>query len=242
MEAFKYYISNNFDTDIIGLLEANSIISITDSLGRIEYVNDNFCNLLECDESILLGETLKLLESPLHRGLTYKNLWKTIKLGHKWVGILSAESFNGKLLWLDTSIVPVKKENGIKYVITYKDITTHHNKNLQLLESDKKYKVFLNEMPVNVFSISKYGKVLNTNKSFCNVSVNDLIGTYIYDYINPRSYEIFKTNIDDVFSEKTSKQFEFFDFDTLGNKWFYPSIVSPEFDEIGSLASANICI
>lgn len=242
MEAFKYYITNNFDTDIISLLETNSIISITDALGRIEYVNDNFCNLLGCDESKLLGETLKLLESPLHTGLVYKNLWKTIKLGHKWVGILKAESVNGKLLWLDTSIVPVKKENGTKYVIIYKDITTHHNKNLQLIESDKKHKEFLNEIPMNIFSISKYGKVLNTNKSFCNLNASDLVGTYIYDYINPRSYGIFKSNIDEVFSEKTSKQFEFFDFDTNGNKLFYSSVVSPVYNEIGALTSATVCI
>ena len=133
MEAFKYYISNNFDKDILSLLETNSIISITDSLGRIEYVNGNFCSLLECDESVLLGETLKLLKSPLHSDLLYKNLWKTIKLGHKWNGILSAESVKGKQLWLDTSIVPLKKENALRYVIVYKDITTHHTKNINLL-------------------------------------------------------------------------------------------------------------
>ena len=78
MEAFKYYMLNNFDRDLLSLLETNSIISITDSLGRIEYVNDNFCNTLECDERELLGETLKLLKSPLHSDLLYKKLWSLV--------------------------------------------------------------------------------------------------------------------------------------------------------------------
>jgi PAS domain S-box-containing protein len=242
MEAFKYYISSHFDRDSLSLLEANSIISITDAMGRIEYVNDNFCNIFECDENELLGELLKLLKSPLHADEHYKNLWKTIKLGNKWTGLLEAETFNGNPIWLDTTIVPVKKENALKYVMLYKDITPSQSKVVTLIEKDKKNSEFLNQIPLNIFSITKYGKVLNANKGFSNVEVNNLVGTYIYDYISPNCYEIFKSNIDAVFSEKKIKQFDYSDFDTYGNKQFYTSIVSPVFDELGVLISATICI
>lgn len=242
MEAFKYYMLNNFDRDLLSLLETNSIISITDSLGRIEYVNDNFCNTLECDERELLGETLKLLKSPLHSDLLYKKLWKTIKSGRKWNGVLEASSLNGNTLWLDATIVPVKKENAFKYVTIYKDITAHHSKSIGLLENDEKYKAFLNEIPMNVFSISKYGKVLNANKSFYNLSINDLVDTYIYDYINPSCYNTFKNNIDAAFLDKSTKQFEFYDFDLSGNKICYQALVSPVFNTIGALVSATVCI
>jgi PAS domain S-box-containing protein len=200
MEAFKYYITNNFEIDILGLLETNYIISITDAMGRIEYVNNNFCNILECDRNELLGETLKLLKSPLHSDLVYKNLWKTIKLGHKWSGTLKAESVNGKPIWLDTTIIPAKKEKGLKYIIFYNDITKHHSENVRLLEKDKSNSEFLNNIPLNIFSITKFGKILLANKAFCNVNANDLVDTYIYDYINPNCYATIKNNIDEVFA------------------------------------------
>ena len=242
MEAFKYYLPNNLNKNLLGMIEKNSIITITDSMGRIEYANDNYCSILECDESKLLGEAHELFKSHLHTGLVYKNLWETIKLGYKWNGTLDDVSERGKSFWLDTTIIPVKEENTVKYVALYKDITQHYHKNIKLSEKENKNTMFLKNIPMHILSISRYGKVLNANKSFCNVDIDDLIGTYIYDYISPSCYEIFKNNVDIVFVDKISNQFETFDFYANGRKVFYSSLISPVFDGIGVVDSATICI
>ncbi|WP_052467149.1 PAS domain S-box protein [Psychroserpens damuponensis] len=242
MEAVKYNLLSKLNENVLSIIEDNSIVSIIDVYGRIEYVNTLFCDTLEYTESELLGETLDLLKSPIHIEALYKNLWKTIKAGHKWTGILATKKSNGKPITLDTIIVPMKKDNTLMYVIVSKDVTRLHAEKVRLKESDYRSNVFLENMPMHVFSITKYGKILNTNKSYCNQEKENLIDTYIYDHIGSNSYDIFKKNVDEVFKNKISKQFEFFDFDEDGRKLFFSSIISPVFTDFGGLTSATVCI
>lgn len=242
MEAIKYNTFDKLNENVFDVIGEYAMVSIIDSFGRIEFVNDNFCDILEYDVNKLIGETLDFIKSPLHTGLLYKDLWGTIKSGLKWNGVLSADTRSGNSIKLDTSIVPIKKEGSTIYIILCMDVTLHHHENNTLLESDNRSQAFLNNMPLHVFSITKYGKILNVNKSFCDVEKEDLIGDYIYDYMGLSSYEVFKNNIYDAFENKISKQFDFFDFDRDGRKSFYFSIVSPVFDTLGIIDSLSLCI
>jgi PAS domain S-box-containing protein len=242
MNTYKYYTPTVLNIDLLSLLEGNSIFSVTDSIGRIEYANDNFCNILECDAHELIGETHKLLKSHLYIGDVYMELWKTIKKGHKWSGTLSDKSRTGKTFWLDTTIIPIKNNGDVKYISIYNDVTQQRAKNIELSELKNSTEKFMLNIPGFVFSISRYGKIKNANKPFHNVEVDGLIGTYIYDYFNPSCFEIFKNNVDIVFVDKISNQFETSGFDANGRKVFYSSFISPVFDGIGVVDSAAICI
>lgn len=138
MEALKYNFLSNLNSDLKEVVSNNSIVTITDSLGRIEYANNGFCEIMECDSNLLIGETHKLLKSHLHTDKMYKDLWKTIRIGEKWNGVLCDRSITGKQFWLDTTIIPVinKVENTTCYVSIYKNITETHLKNTQLIESN----------------------------------------------------------------------------------------------------------
>ena len=139
MEAIKYNFSDKPHENMLDGIHDDSIISITDHLGRVEYVNDNYCKMLECDADKLIGESHKLLKSHLHTGKLYKNLWRTIKMGNKWHGVLTDKSSSGKPFWVETTIIPRKDhvDNTIKYVATYNDVTKYELKNIELLESNK---------------------------------------------------------------------------------------------------------
>ena len=241
MEAIKYNLPSRLNESVLDVIVENSIVSIVDSFGRIEYVNESFCNLLESNASELLGETLELLKSPRHIELVYKNLWKSIKSRQKWNGILNTKTSNGKSITLDTIIVPIKTDNYWSYVIKFKDITLHYNENVKLLQQENKSKTFLENMPLHIFSITKYGKILDANKRICDIEIVDIIGTYVYDHINPSCYEVLKNNIDIVFKDKISKQFEFYDFDENERKTYYSSIISPVFNDLGVVVTATIC-
>ena len=145
MEAINYNILDGLNNDLLEVISKNTIITITDALGRIEYANNNYCKIMECDVSKLIGETHELLKSHLHANKVYKELWKTIKAGHKWQGVLNDISDTGKLFWLDTTIVPIinEEENRIKYVAIYKDVTKYELENTQLLESKIAYSKYM---------------------------------------------------------------------------------------------------
>ncbi|WP_452232438.1 PAS domain S-box protein [Lacinutrix sp. MEBiC02595] len=244
MEAIKYNLSHVLNDSVLVDVIENSIVSVTDALGRIEYANDKFCEILECDANRLVGETHKLLKSPLYSGEIYKNLWRTIKMEKKWNGVLTDVSSTGKIFWLDTTIIPIRNEGekGLKYLSIYKDVTKYHNENEKLVACKSTNESFLQSMPLNVFTITRHGKILNANKNFCNKEIGELIGTYIYDYFITTSFEAFKNNIDKVYIDKAINQFELYDFDSNGKKIFFSAVVSPNYDKLGVIISSTIAL
>ena len=173
MEAFNYYILNELKKkDILKIIEKNSMVTITDRLGRIEYASDCYCNLLECEPNQIIGESNKLIRSHLHSGLLYKNLWKTIRSGEKWSGILSDESFKGNTFWLQTMIIPLKSNKAIKYLAIYNNVTKFQQEKQKQLKANKANKTMLENMPFHVFEISRFGKIINVNKNFNNGNIN----------------------------------------------------------------------
>lgn len=244
MEAIKLHLPHNLEQSMTSLIKEHSIITITDSMSRIEYANANFCNIFERNTNHIIGETLELFKSHLHSGELYKELWRTIKMGRKWSGVLPGATTSGKTIWLDTTITPIdnNEDKNAKYFAVYKDITENYSQNIELLEQNTTQDNFLKSMPLHVFSVTKHGKILNANKAFSGSAVNELIGTYIYDYLNPESFEIFKKNIDAVYTNKSPHHFETFDYDLEGKKTNYASMATPVFNELGGMISVTLTI
>ncbi|WP_425075293.1 PAS domain-containing protein [Psychroserpens sp. S379A] len=244
MEAINYYTSSHLDHTLSSLIKDSSIYTISDALGRIEYVSENYCKIFETNRNRLIGEPQKLLKSHLHSDVLYKDLWRTIKMGHKWNGILSETLNSGKTLHLDATIIPIQDEieNCIKYVGLYNNVTKIHQQNNELQTESIIDKNLLNVMPFHVFLTSKHGKVLNANKSYNGIAVSELIDTYIYDYFSFESFEIIKNNIEFVASEKVSNQFEITEFDSTKKRRYYSILIAPVFNELGGLLSLTVTI
>ena len=244
MEALKLHISHNLNQNMTSLLKEHSIITITDSMSRIEYANANFCEIFERNTNHIIGETLELFKSHLHSGELYKELWRTIKMGRKWSGVLTDTTASGKTIWLDTTIMPIEdhEDHIVKYFAIYKDITENYTKNIELQEQKNTQDNFLKSMPLHMFSVTKHGKILNVNKAYLGLEVNELKGTYIYDYLNPEVFEVFKKNIDAIYLNKTSLQFETFDFDVEGRKKHSVVSISPTFNDYRGIESVIVTI
>lgn len=242
MGAIKHNLPEILNKNILDVIGDNSIFTISDELGRIDYASESFCNILQYNSKDLIGETLELLKSPLHTNKIYKKLWKNIKSGQNWSGVLSVDTKSGDTVRLDTTIIPMTVDGAIIYVIIYKDITQHYNANSKLIENDYKNKSFLKSMPLHVFSLTKYGKILNVNKGYFNTKIDDIIGNYIYDYIGFNWYDLFKKNIHAVFKDKSVKQFEYYDYNADGKKLFYYATISPVYNDLGGIMSLMLCI
>lgn len=106
-------------------IDAASIIAYTDKIGRITHVNENFCRISGYEESELLGQTHKIVNSGFHSKEFFTSLWKTISQGTIWRGEICNCRKDGTFYWVDTTIVPFSVDGpyNSRYVAIRNDIT-----------------------------------------------------------------------------------------------------------------------
>ena len=103
---------------------ATSVV-ITDTKGKIEYVNPACLDKTGYSQQELIGANPRLWRSGKANPSQYKLLWETLSAGESWRGEFHNRKKNGDLFWEIGSIAPVKKKNGIitHYVAMKEDIT-----------------------------------------------------------------------------------------------------------------------
>lgn len=106
-------------------IDQHAMVSVTDRKGTIIQVNDKFCQTSGYRSEELIGKNHKMLSSGTHSKSFFADLWKTISNGEIWSGEICNKAKGGALYWFDTSIVPLKDENGNihRYISIRIDIT-----------------------------------------------------------------------------------------------------------------------
>ncbi|WP_180028930.1 bifunctional diguanylate cyclase/phosphodiesterase [Acinetobacter sp. YH16032] len=110
-------------------IDAHSIVAITDARGVITHVNEKFCNISQYSYEELVGSTHKIINSGYHPRSFFKYMWKAISSGEIWKGEICNRAKNGSLYWVETTIVPLKDNNGVlqNYISIRTDITQLKN-------------------------------------------------------------------------------------------------------------------
>jgi len=103
---------------------ASSVV-ITDTAGRIEYVNPAFAELTGYAPDEVIGKNPRVLKSGEMPGGVYREMWQTLLSGKTWRGELLNRRRNGDLFWEIASIAPVKSADGTTthYVAVKDDIS-----------------------------------------------------------------------------------------------------------------------
>lgn len=91
-------------------VDVNLISSITDSSGKIIYVNENFCRISRYSATELIGQNHRIVCSGHHPKSFFAAMWKTISDGRLWHGEIMNKAKDGSLYWVDTVIIPIFDE------------------------------------------------------------------------------------------------------------------------------------
>jgi aerotaxis receptor len=101
--------------------QGQSIVSKTDTKGRITYVNPSFIEVSGFSEAELLGKPHNLVRHPDMPPAAFADLWATLQAGQPWTGMVKNRRKNGDYYWVVANVVPVK-ENGA--IVGYMSVRT----------------------------------------------------------------------------------------------------------------------
>ena len=113
-------------------------VLITDTTGKIEYVNPRFTETSGYSYDEAIGQSPNLIKSGLTADEVYKDLWETISTGKEWNGEMQNKNKNGDVFWEMVLISPIKNsDNVITNYLGIKEDITEKKKNIEELKAAK---------------------------------------------------------------------------------------------------------
>lgn len=88
-----------------------AIVTKTDLRGAITYANDAFVEMSGFEREELIGANQNILRHPDVPPCIFADMWRTLKQGATWKGIVKNRCKNGDHYWVSAFVVPVK-HNG----------------------------------------------------------------------------------------------------------------------------------
>ncbi len=89
------------------------LVSRTDTKGIITFANDMFVEVCGYSRQELVGTNHNIIRHPDMPPAAFETMWKTIKAGFPWLGLVKNRCTNGDHYWVKAHVVPVKKDGAI---------------------------------------------------------------------------------------------------------------------------------
>lgn len=120
------------------LKEDEYIVSKTDTKGQITYVNRTFLEISGFSMEDVIGAHHNIVRHPDMPPAAFGDLWKTLKSGKSWRGMVKNRCKNGDYYWIEANANPIF-ENG--QIIGYMSLRTKPTRE-QVERADRIYRQF----------------------------------------------------------------------------------------------------
>ena len=123
--------------------QSRSSIVMTDTQGRIEYVNPAFSERTGYTYDEAIGANPSILKTDEHSQRYYEELWRTITSGRTWQGYFKNRTKQGTYYWERAVISPVKNDDGeiTNYIAIKNDYTAEKRNRDELEKSREQYRL-----------------------------------------------------------------------------------------------------
>jgi len=101
--------------------EHQKIISLTDAKGAISYINDDFIDISGFSKDELIKQSHNIVRHPNMPSAAFDDMWKTIKKGEPWLGMVKNRCKNGDHYWVNAYVTPVYERGEI---VGYQSVRT----------------------------------------------------------------------------------------------------------------------
>ena len=194
--------------------QAAESIVITNIDAEILYVNPAFERSTGYKKEEVIGQSPRLLKSGKHDALYYKTLWDTITVGKVWTGELINKRKNGSLYYEQTSIAPVKDENGtiINFVATKQDITQKIILEKALMSSEKRLKNILVSSPDIILLITPeyiVDEIFTGRDDLLWIPKGSIVGRSLEDLLPIKIFTVVEEHLNKALDDTKPVEFKF---------------------------------
>jgi len=145
-------------------------VIITDTKGKIEYVNPGFCRTTGYSAEEAIGSNPRILKSGETPSETYTELWNTVLSGRDWFGEFVNRKKNGELYWESAVITPIRSESGdITHLVAIKeDVSDLRRARRELQDQLAFIGQLIDALPNPIFYKGADGRYLGCNRAYEN--------------------------------------------------------------------------
>ena len=175
-------------------LDEHSIISVADQFGRIEFVNDRYCEISGYSREELIGQSYQAVQSGIHDPSYFREMRDTINSGHSWRGEVCTRAKDGSHFWVDATVVPLPatQTRGPRFVSMLYDITERKRTEIELKEALGHSATFFDVSSELLCIADSKGRMIRLSKSAEKVlgrPEHELLGRSSTDFIHPDDQE-----------------------------------------------------
>lgn len=163
-----------------------SIFSTTDSAGKITDVNKNFEKISGYSRDELLGHSHNIVRHPDTDPKLFKDMWKTIRSGKIWKGLVKNRTKNGNDYWVVSEVAPIYYKDGRfrEYIGIRNDVTK-----LEAVKQILQNEVLSSRenLEENLYYFKQYEDAINLSTAVLRTDLDNNI-----KYVNDRFLELSK--------------------------------------------------
>lgn len=120
---------NAFSSDKDKLQFRSTLFSETNTLGKITFVNDTFCDVSKYGREELMGKSHNIIRHPDMPPKLFQLLWETITAGEVFRAVIKNQAKDLSHYWVQAFIMPIRdvelhpfKYVGVRHLISDEDL------------------------------------------------------------------------------------------------------------------------